>query len=318
MKLRIATAVVASISMLAGIPALAQDGATLFKTKCAMCHGDQGQGKPPMAPKIAGSAKGRRRPHQGRRGQGPAHQADEHGHRRPGSRAGRLRQGPEVESAGLHPRENFEGGREPVPVSAPSVTAAALCLAACVRRRRRRNQRDLRRRGRRRRQRLHIALMHGDIAVGGRNVNQRAAGADGSAQRLAFSRALVPRVESRCRYRRWWCGLHVKPAFSGSVAWMEPLRSSSVMLPSVGAAVRSIVPLRVGDRDVAGHAIQRDVAVAAWSAPPGPSPGRRRCSDALISASPSRRANCKSVRLVWKRIGAVDVLQMRGAEDIAG
>jgi mono/diheme cytochrome c family protein len=57
MKLRIATVAVASLSILAGIPALAQDGATLFKTKCAMCHGDQGQGKPPMAPKIAGSAK---------------------------------------------------------------------------------------------------------------------------------------------------------------------------------------------------------------------------------------------------------------------
>lgn len=58
MKLRteIATAVVATIAMLA-VPALAQDAAPLFKTKCAMCHGDQGQGKPPMAPKIAGSAK---------------------------------------------------------------------------------------------------------------------------------------------------------------------------------------------------------------------------------------------------------------------
>jgi cytochrome c len=42
--------------MLAGIPALAQDGATLFKTKCAMCHGDQGQGKPAMnAPKLVGT-----------------------------------------------------------------------------------------------------------------------------------------------------------------------------------------------------------------------------------------------------------------------
>ena len=57
MKLRIAPAVLVSISMLAGLPALAQDGSTLFKAKCAMCHGDQGQGKPPMAPKIAGSAK---------------------------------------------------------------------------------------------------------------------------------------------------------------------------------------------------------------------------------------------------------------------
>lgn len=58
MKLRIATAVVASITMLAAIPVLAQDGATLFKTKCAMCHGDQGQGKPAMgAPKLVGTTK---------------------------------------------------------------------------------------------------------------------------------------------------------------------------------------------------------------------------------------------------------------------
>jgi mono/diheme cytochrome c family protein len=57
MNLRIATVAVASISMLA-IPALAQDGATLFKTKCAMCHGDQGQGKPAMgAPKLVGTTK---------------------------------------------------------------------------------------------------------------------------------------------------------------------------------------------------------------------------------------------------------------------
>src|ERR1035437_3315087 len=58
MKLRIATAVVASIAMMLAIPALAQDGATLFKTKCAMCHGDQGQGKPAMgAPKLVGTTK---------------------------------------------------------------------------------------------------------------------------------------------------------------------------------------------------------------------------------------------------------------------
>jgi mono/diheme cytochrome c family protein len=56
MKLRIAPVLI-SISMLATLPAFAQDGGALFKTKCAMCHGDQGQGKPPMAPKIAGSAK---------------------------------------------------------------------------------------------------------------------------------------------------------------------------------------------------------------------------------------------------------------------
>jgi cytochrome c553 len=57
MKLRIATIAVASLTIFAAIPALAQDGASLFKTKCAMCHGEQGQGKPPMAPKIAGTTK---------------------------------------------------------------------------------------------------------------------------------------------------------------------------------------------------------------------------------------------------------------------
>lgn len=57
MKIRIATVLLASASMLAWMQAPAQDGGPLFKAKCAMCHGDQGQGKPPMAPKIAGSAK---------------------------------------------------------------------------------------------------------------------------------------------------------------------------------------------------------------------------------------------------------------------
>jgi cytochrome c553 len=57
MKLRIAPVLLASISMLAWMQAPAQDGSTLFKTKCAMCHGDQGQGKPPMAPKLAGTSK---------------------------------------------------------------------------------------------------------------------------------------------------------------------------------------------------------------------------------------------------------------------
>ncbi len=57
MKLRIAPVLLASVSMLAWMQAPAQDGPTLFKTKCAMCHGDQGQGKPPMAPKLAGTTK---------------------------------------------------------------------------------------------------------------------------------------------------------------------------------------------------------------------------------------------------------------------
>jgi len=57
MKLRIAPVLLASVSMLAWMQAPAQDGGALYKTKCAMCHGDQGQGKPPTFPKIAGSAK---------------------------------------------------------------------------------------------------------------------------------------------------------------------------------------------------------------------------------------------------------------------
>lgn len=54
MKVRILPALLASISLLA-IPAMAQDGAATFKTRCAPCHGDQGQGKPNGAPKIAGT-----------------------------------------------------------------------------------------------------------------------------------------------------------------------------------------------------------------------------------------------------------------------
>ena len=58
MNIRIATAVLASITTLAWMQAPAQDGAALYKSKCAMCHGDQGQGKPAMnAPKIVGTTK---------------------------------------------------------------------------------------------------------------------------------------------------------------------------------------------------------------------------------------------------------------------
>jgi cytochrome c553 len=57
MKIRILPVLLASISMLAWMQAPAQDGGTLYKTKCAMCHGDQGQGKPNMAPKLAGTSK---------------------------------------------------------------------------------------------------------------------------------------------------------------------------------------------------------------------------------------------------------------------
>ena len=56
MKVRILSATLLSLSLLA-IPAMAQDGAASFKTRCAPCHGDQGQGKPNGAPKVAGTTK---------------------------------------------------------------------------------------------------------------------------------------------------------------------------------------------------------------------------------------------------------------------
>jgi mono/diheme cytochrome c family protein len=56
MKIRIVlVAAFATISMLAWTNAPAQDGGATFKTRCAPCHGDQGQGKPGMAPKLVGT-----------------------------------------------------------------------------------------------------------------------------------------------------------------------------------------------------------------------------------------------------------------------
>jgi mono/diheme cytochrome c family protein len=54
MRIRIAAVVLmASFSAMA----LAEDGSALFKTKCAMCHGADGQGKPKMGAKLVGTAK---------------------------------------------------------------------------------------------------------------------------------------------------------------------------------------------------------------------------------------------------------------------
>ncbi len=54
MRVRLATLVL--LACFSSI-AWAQDGGALYKTKCLMCHGDKGQGKPPMAPKVAGTTK---------------------------------------------------------------------------------------------------------------------------------------------------------------------------------------------------------------------------------------------------------------------
>ena len=39
------------------IGATAQEAAALYKSKCAVCHGDQGQGKPKLGVKLADTAK---------------------------------------------------------------------------------------------------------------------------------------------------------------------------------------------------------------------------------------------------------------------
>ncbi|MGA2426154.1 MAG: cytochrome c [Terriglobales bacterium] len=44
---------VIALSVSLALPAFAQDGAALFKAKCAMCHGPEGQGK--VGPKLAGT-----------------------------------------------------------------------------------------------------------------------------------------------------------------------------------------------------------------------------------------------------------------------
>lgn len=52
MKITILLLVIAlSVSM--ALPAFAQDGAALYKAKCAACHGPEGQGK--IGPKLAGT-----------------------------------------------------------------------------------------------------------------------------------------------------------------------------------------------------------------------------------------------------------------------
>jgi mono/diheme cytochrome c family protein len=55
MKISIAAVMVLAA---ASSMAFAQDGGALYKAKCAMCHGDAGQGKPAMgAIKLAGTTK---------------------------------------------------------------------------------------------------------------------------------------------------------------------------------------------------------------------------------------------------------------------
>lgn len=48
MKKKLATLVVLSLVLLAATSAFAADGAAIFKSKCAMCHGADGKGETPM------------------------------------------------------------------------------------------------------------------------------------------------------------------------------------------------------------------------------------------------------------------------------
>jgi mono/diheme cytochrome c family protein len=49
----------AAVILMASFSAMtwAEDGGALYKAKCAMCHGADGQGKPKMGAKLVGTAK---------------------------------------------------------------------------------------------------------------------------------------------------------------------------------------------------------------------------------------------------------------------
>jgi cytochrome c6 len=44
--------VIGALAVTASTPLAAQDGPTLYKTKCAMCHGADGKGETPMGKKL--------------------------------------------------------------------------------------------------------------------------------------------------------------------------------------------------------------------------------------------------------------------------
>lgn len=57
MKIRLTTFAAVALVALMAAPAWGQDAAALYKTKCVMCHGDQGQGKAALGTKLAGISK---------------------------------------------------------------------------------------------------------------------------------------------------------------------------------------------------------------------------------------------------------------------
>jgi len=56
MKLRKTLPIVAVLPLLAALAAPAQDNGVTFLTRCAPCHGNAGEGKSSVAPKIAGKS----------------------------------------------------------------------------------------------------------------------------------------------------------------------------------------------------------------------------------------------------------------------
>jgi mono/diheme cytochrome c family protein len=57
MKMRLAVAMVGVLLAGASVSAMGQEAGSLYKVKCAVCHGDQGQGKPKLGAKLAGTSK---------------------------------------------------------------------------------------------------------------------------------------------------------------------------------------------------------------------------------------------------------------------
>jgi len=55
--MRVRGIVVAALAIGLSCGASAQEAGALYKTKCATCHGDAGQGKPKLGVKLAGTAK---------------------------------------------------------------------------------------------------------------------------------------------------------------------------------------------------------------------------------------------------------------------
>jgi mono/diheme cytochrome c family protein len=52
LRIRIVLSVVIALGITCTLPALAQDGAAIYKTKCSACHGAEGQGK--IGPALKG------------------------------------------------------------------------------------------------------------------------------------------------------------------------------------------------------------------------------------------------------------------------